>query len=373
MSEKAKRSYNFSAGPSSLPTRVLERVARELLDFQGTGMGLLEMSHRDAGGPVQTAMASAETSLRALLAVPDDYAVLFAHGGAHGQFAALPLNLAADGQPLAYVDTGFWSMRAHDEAARFGPAVVVARADRDGMRLPEPPSFRVPREAAYVHITANETIGGLEWPSDAIYAGDAPLVADFTSTLLSRRVDVSRYGVIYASSGKNLGPAGFAVVIVRRALLERTSRRATPSILDWARLAEPSPIPSLYNTPPTFALWVCSLVLEDLVAQGGLEAVEARAAARAARVYARIDASDGFYENRVHAPHRSRMNVPFRIRGGDAALEARFVREAEALEMHQLFGHPRFGGLRASLYNGVPDEAVDALVAFLDDFARRAR
>jgi phosphoserine aminotransferase len=196
-------------------------------------------------------------------------------------------------------------------------------------------------------------------------------VADFTSTLLSRPVDVTRYGVIYASSGKNLGPSGFAVVIVRRDLLGQ-ARPATPSILDWSRLAEPSPIPSLYNTPTTFSLYVCSLVLEDLIARGGLEAAEQRAIARAARVYEEIDRSEGFYTNTIHHKHRSRMNVPFRIRGGDPLLEARFVEEAERRGLHQLFGHPRFGGLRASLYNGVSDEAIDALAAFLPAFRRDA-
>ncbi len=366
-----RRSFNFSAGPSALPTDILARVQRELLDWRGTGMGILEMSHRDAGGPVQEAMARAEASLRRLLAITDDYAVLFVHGGAHGQFAALPLNLAAPDQPLGYVDTGFWSRRARDEGARFAPTAIVASAENGGARLPAASGWTVPRGAAYVHLCANETIQGLEYLSDPDPTGDVPLVADFTSTLLSRPIDVARYGALYASSGKNLGPAGFAVVVVKRSLIARGARPQTPSILDWSKLAEPAPIASLYSTPATFAIYVSSLVLEDLEARGGLVAAERRSSERAARVYARIDASSGFYTNAVHPPHRSRMNVPFRIRGGDSALEARFVREAEALGLHQLFGHPRFGGLRASLYHGVPDAAVDALDAFLVDFGRR--
>lgn len=367
-----KRIFNFSAGPSALPTSVLERVQRELLDFEGRGMGFLEMSHRDAGGPVQNTLARCEASLRSLLSVPDDYAVFFAHGGAHGQFAALALNLSSEGQPLAYVDTGFWSKRARDEAALFGPTVIAAEALDTGRRLPDDTQWRVPSDAAYVHLCANETIGGLEYLRDPQLLSEVPLVADFTSTLLSRPVKVSRYGVIYASSGKNLGPAGFAVVIVRRSLLARRSRPQTPSILDWNKLATPAPIPSIYNTPATFPIYVSSLILEDLIARGGLKAAEQRAIARAGAVYARIDESNGFYTNDIAHEHRSRMNIPFQIRGGQAPeLEERFVAEAEARGLHQLFGHPRFGGLRASLYNGVPDEGVDALVAFLDAFRRR--
>lgn len=366
------RAHNFSAGPSALPTAVLARAQRELLDWGGTGMSIVEMSHRDAGGPVQAAMTRVESRLRELLSIPPEYVVLLVHGGAHGQFAALPLNLSSEGQPLGYVETGFWSRRAREEAARFGPTALVAEASEGGWRLPEQSEWRVPAGAAYVHVCANETIQGLEYLSDPVHDGEAPLVADFTSTLLSRPVDVRRYGVIYASSGKNLGPSGFAVVIARRDLIARGARRATPSILDWQRLAEPAPIPSLYNTPSTFAIYLSALVLDDLVERGGLAAAEQRAIERAARVYDRIDASDGFYTSLVHRPHRSRMNVPFRIRGGDTALEARFVREAEAQGLHQLFGHPRFGGLRASLYNGVPDEAIRALTDFLDEFRHRA-
>lgn len=365
-----KRAHNFSAGPSALPLAVLERAQAELLDYHGTGMSILETSHRDAGGPVQTVMARAEAQLRALLAIPSSYRVLFFHGGAHGQFAAVPLNLTSASERAAYLVSGFWSERAREEASRYVTTLPVAAAI-DARSLVPASSWEVPRDAAYVHLCANETIHGLELHEDPAWDGP-PLVADFTSTLLSRPVDVARYGVIYASSGKNLGPAGVTVVIVREELLARGARAETPSILDWAKQAASLPVPSLYSTPPVFALYLMGLVLDDLVARGGLQAAEWRARDRAARIYALLDAG-GVYENHVSSAARSRMNLPFRIRGGDADAERRFLHEAEERGLHQLFGHPRFGGLRITLYNGVSDESVDALADYLEDFARRER
>jgi phosphoserine aminotransferase len=364
------RSHNFSAGPAAIPLPVLERVRAGLLDFEGSGASILEHSHRDAGGPVQTVMQRAERLLRALLDVPARYHVLFVQGGAHGQFAAVPLNLATEDDEAGYLLTGHWSARAHAEGRRFVDAEIVAdAAHRDGRAIPAPHDWHVGRRSAYVHLCANETIGGLELLEDPVSPGP-PLVADFTSTLLSRPVDVARYGVIYASSGKNLGPAGVTVVLVDDALLARGPRPRTPTILDWSQTARTTPIGSLVHTPPVFAIHVLALVLEELAARGGLPEAERRATQRARTIYERLDESCGFYTNAVTPAFRSRMNVPFRIRGGDPALEARFVAEATERGLHQLFGHPLYGGLRASLYLGVPDASVAALATFLDAFAR---
>jgi len=369
---RPRRIHNFSAGPAAISERVLERVRAELLDHAGTGASILEHSHRDADGPVQAAMRHASARLRELLAIPERYHVLFLHGGAHGQFAAAPLNLAGgDGDVGSYLLTGHWSSRARAEGGRFVATEVAADASSLGGRaIPEPAEWRTDPRSAYLHLCANETIGGLELFEDPEWSGP-PLVADFTSTLLCRPIDVTRYGVIYASSGKNLGPAGVTVVIVDDALLTRGARSDTPSILDWREAARTTPISSLVHTPPVFAIYLLGLVLDELVERGGLEAVEASARRRSARIYACLDGSGGFYRNDVAPRFRSRMNVPFRIRGGDVELERRFVAEAEERGLHQLFGHPLYGGLRASLYSGVPDASVEALAEFLDDFARR--
>jgi phosphoserine aminotransferase len=369
----SRRIHNFSAGPSAIPLSVLERVRAGLIDFEGSGASILEHSHRDVGGPVQTVMQRAEALLRGLLAIPSRYHVLFCQGGAHAQFAAVPLNLASEEDEAGYLLTGHWSARAHAEGRRFLDAEIVAdAAHRDGRTIPTPADWRVDRRSAYIHLCANETIGGLEFLDDPISPGP-PLVADFTSTLLSRPIDITRYGALYASSGKNLGPAGVTVVIVDDALLARGPRPRTPTVLDWSAAARTAPIPSLVHTPPVFAIHVLALVLEELVAEGGLEATERRAIARSRRIYECLDQSGGFYTNFVAPECRSRMNIPFRIRGGDPALEARFLVEAEARGLHQLFGHPLYGGLRASLYLGVPDASVEALAAFLDDFVRTSR
>jgi phosphoserine aminotransferase len=375
----SRRAHNFSAGPSAIPDLVLEHAREELLDWHGTGASILEMSHRDVGGPVQQVMLHAEARLRELLAIPTSHRVLFFHGGAHGQFAAVPLNLArasAAGARAAvgsYVRTGYWSERAQGEASKLVPTEVVAdAATLGGLDIPSPTTWRAHPQSAYVHVCANETIHGLELFDDPRIDGP-PLVADFTSTLLSRPVDVSPYGVIYASSGKNLGPAGVTVVIVRQDLLERGARPETPSILDWGKAASSRPIASLYNTPPVFALYLMGLVLDDVVARGGLRAMERRAIERATRIYGLIDDSRGLFTNAVQPRARSRMNIPFRVNGGDVEAERRFTREAEERGLHQLFGHPLFGGQRITLYNGVRDDSFEALVTFLEEKVRATR
>lgn len=359
------RAHNFSAGPSAVPDAVLEAAQRDLLSFDGTGISILEASHRDVGGPVQDVIVRSERRLRELLAVPPSHRILFMHGGAHGQFAAVPLNLASASGLGSYVRTGFWSERAQTEASRYVRTEVIAdAATLDGLDVPLPSTWRATSESAFVHLCANETIGGLELFEDPKWSGP-PLVGDFTSTLLSRPVDVSRYGVIYASSGKNLGPAGVTVVIVREDLLGR-ARPETPSVLDWTKSASSQPIASLYSTPPVFAIYVMGLVLDDLVARGGVAAMERRAIERAGRIYRLIDESRGLFTNHVRVRARSRMNIPFRVRGGDVDAEKRFTAEAEARGLHQLFGHPLFGGQRITLYNGVRDDSFEALVAFLE-------
>ena len=368
------RAFNFSAGPACLPSTVMRRAQNEFCDWDGTGMSIMEMSHRDPGGPVQNALARAAFDLRTLLAVPANYQVLFFQGGAHAQFAAVPLNLLGSRSAADYVHSGFWSQRAIDEASKYCDVSVAADcADTAFSRLPRVDEWKVRDDAAYVHVCANETIHGLEFNEDPDYDVDnmPPLVCDMTSTLLSRPVDVSKYGVIYASGGKNLGPAGAVVVIVRDDLLQIGARKETPSVLDYSKMASSTPIPSIYNTPPTFITYMMGLVFEDLLQKGGVETAQARAKWASGLLYDIIDSSGGFYANHVEPAHRSRMNVPFRIRSGDEQLESKFTQEAAADGLLQVFGHPLFGGQRITLYNGVPDEAVDAVARFMVAFQKR--
>lgn len=395
------RADNFSAGPSSLPLDVLLHAQREFASYAGSGMAIFEMSHRDAGGPVQTVMAAASADLRALLAVPASHTILHLQGGAHAQFAAVPLQMLPDARnrtEAVYVITGYWSARAADEAERLASAIPGASVRRvagltpDGRRLAAAASWGVdPARTAYVYVCASETIDGAEFHTDPALPAElgVPLVGDFTSTLLSRPVNVSLYGVIFASGGKNLGPSGFAVVLVDSALLATpaASSARVPSVLSWRLQAESRPLPSLYHTPPVWALWMHSLVLAHAAsAHGGIAGLHARAARRAAAIFAAADATyappEGgagrrFYYHPVDAPDRSAMSVPLTIGGGGAAagrareVEEKFIAEARALGMTQLFGHPARGGLRVTLYNGVPDDAVERLAAFMRAFAAR--
>jgi len=356
------RAFNFAAGPATLPVEVLEQVREELTDWQHSGASVMEVSHR---GKAFVAVArEAEAALRRLLAVPAHYRVLFMQGGATGQFAAIPMNLARSDSTVDYVNTGAWSKKALGEAQRYAARVNVA-ADEAASRyttVPEPAALRLSPGAAYLHYTANETIGGVEFPY--VPASAAPLVADMSSTLLSRPIDVARFGLIYAGALKNLGPAGLKVVIVREDLTGH-ARPGTPSVWDYRAVAEEG---SLLNTPPTFAWYVAGLVLRWLEAQGGLGAMGERNRAKAQRLYSVIDAS-GFYANPVAVNCRSWMNVPFTL--ADAQLEAPFLAEARAAGLINLEGHRSVGGMRASLYNAMPPEGVEALVAFMHDFERR--
>jgi phosphoserine aminotransferase len=356
------RVFNFAAGPATLPLEVLEQVRAELTDWQGTGASVLEVSHR--GKPFLAAAREAESLLRELLRVPAAYRVLFLQGGARAQFAAVPLNLAAADATFDYLNTGIWSKLAIAEAARYGHVNVAAdEAASAYTTAPAPQALRLTPGAAYVHYTPNETIGGVEFPYIPV-TGAVPLVADMSSTILSRPLAVERFGLIYAGAQKNLGPAGLTLVIVREDLLGR-ARPGTPAVWDYQAMAADG---SMLNTPPTFAWYVAGLVLRWLKVQGGLTAMAERNRAKAELLYRTIDAS-GFYRNSVERSARSWMNVPFTLR--EPALEQDFLEGARAAGLVALEGHRSVGGMRASLYNAMPLAGVEALVAFMREFERR--
>ena len=345
-----------------LPLEVLEQVRAELTDWHGSGTSIMEVSHRSKA--FMTVAGEAEASLRRLLGVPDDYHVLFLQGGARAQFAAVPLNLAHNGATADYLNTGHWSQLAIAEARRFLSVNVAADESAARFtRVPAPGTLALSGQAAYVHYVANETIGGVEFPY-VPDSGEVPLVADMSSCILSRPIDVSRFGLIYAGAQKNIGPAGLTIVIVRAALTGR-SRAGTPTVWDYAAQAAQA---SMLNTPPTFAWYVAGLVFRWLERQGGLAAVGARNRAKAELLYAAIDAS-GFYANPVEVGCRSWMNVVFSLT--ETRLEQRFIDEAHAAGLVNLAGHRAVGGLRASLYNAMPLAGVAALVEFMKEFERR--
>ena len=356
------RVFNFSAGPAVLPEAVLQRAREELLDWRGSGMSIMEMSHR--GGEFSSVAERAEANLRELMGIPDDYKVLFLQGGATMQFAAVPLNLAGVQGRADYVDTGHWSRRAVAEARRFCDVHVVASSEEDRYtRIPAESQWQLRADAAYLHYTPNETIGGVEfhWVPER---AEAPLAVDMSSTILSRPIDVGRFGVIYAGAQKNIGPAGVTVVIVREDLLGRAVSQ-TPSVVNYQVQADAG---SMSNTPPTFAWYVSGLVFEWLIEQGGLSAMAERNKRKASKIYGAIDSS-GFYSNPVDPECRSWMNVPFTL--ADGGLDGRFLEESAAAGMTGLKGHRSVGGMRASIYNAMPEAGVDALVDFMGEFERR--
>ncbi len=357
------RVFNFAAGPATLPLPVLEQARDELTDWQGSGTSVMEVSHR---GKAFVAVAEqAEQDLRELLAVPANYQVLFMQGGATAQFAAVPLNLAGASASADYVNTGAWSKKAIGEAKRLvGKVNVVAdEAAAKYTTVPQADSLRASAGSAFLHYTPNETIGGVEFP----YVPDTqgvPLVADMSSNILSRPLDVSRFGLIYAGAQKNIGPAGLALVIVREDLIGH-ARAGTPAVFDYKAVADEH---SMLNTPPTFGWYIAGLVFRWLKAQGGLAVIGERNRAKAQRLYAAIDAS-GFYANPVEHSCRSWMNVPFTL--ADAKLDPLFLTEARAAGLVNLEGHRSVGGMRASLYNAMPMEGVEALITFMKEFQRR--
>jgi phosphoserine aminotransferase len=354
------RVFNFSAGPAVLPLEVLEQARDEMLDWRGGGMSVMEVSHR--GKAFVACAAEAEADLRELLAVPANYKVLFLQGGASAQFAGVPMNLAAPDRAVDYVNTGNWSKKALSEARRHAKVNVAADAGGAYASVPALDTWKQTPGAAYLHYTPNETIGGVEFPF--IPVSDAPLVADFSSTILSRPLDVSKFGVIYAGAQKNIGPAGICVVIVREDLLGKAQSH-TPTVLDYAAMAADG---SMLNTPPTFGWYFAGLVFKWIKRQGGLAAMGARNRGKAELLYQTIDES-GFYKNPVDKNCRSWMNVPFTL--AKPELDKTFTAEAAKAGLVNLEGHRSVGGMRASLYNALSIDGVKALTDFMREFARR--
>ena len=353
------RLFNFSAGPAMLPTAVMERAQAEMLDWNGSGMSVMEMSHR--GKAYMSIAAKAEQDLRDVMAIPDNYKVLFLQGGASMQFAAIPLNLLGDKTSADYINTGMWSKKAIAEAKRYCTVNLAGDTSASGFTsVPAQEALKLNPDAAYVHYTPNETIGGVEF--DYIpETGDVPLVADMSSTILSRPIDVSKFGMIYAGAQKNIGPAGLTIVIIRDDLLGKASAQ-TPAMLNYQTHADND---SMYNTPPTYSWYMAGLVFAWIKEQGGLAAMAEVNQRKSDKLYATIDASD-FYANPVAKHNRSWMNVPFTLK--NASLDADFLQGAAEQGLVTLKGHRSVGGMRASIYNAMPEEGVDALVAFMKAF-----
>jgi phosphoserine aminotransferase len=353
--------YNFSAGPAVLPHPVLARARDELLDWHGSGMSVMEMSHR--GKEFISIAEQAEADLRELMGISSDYHVLFLQGGATSQFAMVPMNLLRGRTQADYVNTGAWSKKAIGEAKRYCSVNVAASSEATKFTtVPPQDTWKLDPAAAYVHYTPNETIGGVEFGWIPV-TGEVPLVADMSSTILSRPVDVSRFGLIYAGAQKNIGPAGLTVVIVRKDLVGETLA-GTPSMFDYQQHADNG---SMLNTPPTYAWYLAGLVFQWLKKQGGLEAMADINQRKADKLYAAIDASD-FYQCPVDVESRSWMNVPFTL--ADASLDADFLAGAKAAGLVSLKGHRSVGGMRASIYNAMPEAGVAALVDFMKEFER---
>ena len=359
--EVSKRAHNFCAGPAALPTAVLQRAQAEMLDWQGRGLSVMEMSHRS---DEYVAIAEkAEQDLRDLLSIPNDYKVLFLQGGASQQFAEIPLNLLPEDGTADYIETGIWSKKAIEEARRYGNINVAASAKGyDYFAIPGQNEWQLSKGAAYVHYASNETIGGLQfdWIPEV---GDTPLVVDMSSDILSREIDVSKFGLIYAGAQKNIGPSGLVVAIIREDLLGR-ARSVCPTMLNYKIAADNG---SMYNTPATYSWYLSGLVFEWLKEQGGVAAMEQRNKAKKDLLYKAIDASD-FYSNPIQPSARSWMNVPFRL--ADEKLDKAFLAGADARGLLNLKGHRSVGGMRASIYNATGLDAVEALVAYMAEFEK---
>lgn len=357
-----ERIYNFSAGPAVLPREVLEQARDELVNWQGCGMSVMEMSHR--GRDFMGIAAEAEADLRELMAIPKSHKVLFLQGGASSQFAMVPMNLIARTGKADYLNTGIWSQKAISEARRYGEVHVVASSEANHFTgAPDFATWQRSADAAYLHYTPNETIGGVEiFPVPD--TGEIPLVADMSSNILSRHFDVSQFGLIYAGAQKNIGPAGLTIVIVREDLLGH-ALAATPTMFNYKIHADND---SMYNTPPTYGMYIAGLVFRWLKERGGVAAMEAVNTAKAELLYDCLERSD-FYESHVAVANRSRMNIPFLLK--NEALNEKFLAEAAEAGLVQLKGHKSVGGMRASIYNAMPIEGVKALVRFMEGFANR--
>ncbi|MES2663186.1 MAG: 3-phosphoserine/phosphohydroxythreonine transaminase [Pseudomonadota bacterium] len=362
MTEFNHRVHNFCAGPAALPESVLLRAQSELLNFRNSGSSIMEMSHR--GSIFMAIAAEAEARLRLLLSIPDNYKVLFLQGGAHLQFAMIPMNLMLKDQPMAFADTGYWSRRAIKEAALLGNVITVTSSKNNAdTAIPEFNTWNIPDQASFLHYTPNETIHGIEfdWIPDA---GDIPLVADLSSSILSQPLDVSKFGLIYAGAQKNIGPAGLTLVIIRDDLVARAPKNI-PGYLNYATQVEQG---SMYNTPATFAWYLANMVFEWLLNLGGLSAIAKINQQKAELLYKCIDDSD-LYSNPVRRQNRSRMNVPFILK--DPNLDKVFLMESEKNGLLNLKGHRAVGGMRASLYNAVGIDSVKALTDFMREFEKK--
>jgi phosphoserine aminotransferase len=359
-----KRAFNFNAGPAALPLSVLERIREELLDYGGSGMSVMEMSHRSA--EFEGINNRAEESLRRELGIPADYSVLFLQGGGSLQFAMVPMNLYAAGKPVDALHTGAWTAKAIEELKKIAEVRLAASTESEKFsRVPRQDEIKFSPDASYVHMCTNNTIEGTEW--NAIPdTGSVPLVADMSSDILSRPLDVNRFGLIFAGAQKNLGPSGVTVVIIRKDLVDRGSDKIA-KILQYRTHAKEK---SLYNTPPAFAVYVLGLVVDWVGSQGGAAGIEKINGHKAKLLYDVLD-GDGYYKCPVEKASRSKMNIVFRVAGGDEAVEKKFAKEAEQAGMVGIKGHRSVGGMRASLYNAVPVEAVEALVSFMHEFERK--
>ncbi|MCE1253824.1 MAG: phosphoserine transaminase [Anaerolineae bacterium] len=357
------RAHNFNAGPAVLPVSVLQQAQAEMLDYQGSGMSVMEMSHRSK--VFEEVIQTAEADLRELMGIPQNYKVMFLQGGAHLQFAMIPANLRAAGVSADYIVTGAWGKTAYKEAVKSGLVRMAANTEASNYnRVPDAGEIDYDPKAAYVHFTANETIHGVEWKNEPVPPQGVELVGDVSSDFISRPINVSKYGLIYAGAQKNAGPAGVTVAIIREDLLGRTPANL-PVMLDYKIMAENG---SLYNTPPCYSIYIVGLVLKWLKGLGGLSAIEKMNRDKAALVYKVIDESGGFYRGHAVPEARSNMNIPFRLPTED--LEKKFVKESEQRRMVGLKGHRSVGGLRASVYNALPLESVKALTDFMLEFQK---
>ena len=359
-----KRAFNFNAGPGALPLSVLERMREELLDYAGTGMSVMEMSHRSP--EFESILAEAEGRLRRLLGISDAYAVIFLQGGGSMQFSMAPMNLCLPGKPVDVLHTGMWTAKAIGELKKIAQYRLAASTEADKFtRVPRSSEITLAPNASYVAMCTNNTIEGTQWSSIPA-TGSVPLVADMSSDIASKPVDVRKFGLIFAGAQKNLGPSGATIIIIRRDLADAASDKIAKILQYRTQIKERS----LYHTPSTFAIYTVGLVLQWLEAEGGVAAIEKRNAAKAKLLYDTIDAS-GYYKCPNERESRSKMNVVFRVAGGDEAVEAKFVKEAEAANIAGVKGHRLVGGMRASLYNAITLEAVEALTGFMRDFERK--
>ena len=353
--------YNFNAGPAMLPAAVMERAQKEFCNYADSGCGIMEHSHRHK--IFEAVLNRANENIREIMNVPENYDIVYIQGGASMQFAMVPMNLALPGKPMEFADTGTWSSKAIKEAKLFGEVKVIASSKEDKYTyIPDPASMHPSDDASFFHITSNNTIFGTQYQS--FPECKCPMIADMSSDIMSRPVDISKFGLIYAGAQKNLGPAGMAVVIIRKDLAERNPANV-PTILRYSTYTQNN---SLYNTPPTFGIYMISLVTDWVKDQGGLTAIEANNSRKAEMLYAAIDASEGFYRNPVKADSRSKMNVIWRLPTEE--LEAEFVKESIAAGMLGLKGHRSVGGIRASIYNAVTIEGVEKLVDFMEKFRK---